>query len=243
MIDLRLGDYREVLAGVGSVDAVICDPPYSGRTDKGVRSGSTMQDQRNQVGMGYAPVDYDWCASFVDRWSDACGWMLICGDHITWQWWDRLASEAGRYVFPPVVIAKRGSAPRMCADGPASQCEYVSVSRPRSAAFVGSWPGIVGWYPMDTVRHGHGHAGVRGAKSLDLMRAIIVDYTRPGDLVCDPCAGGGTTLIAAAIEGRRAIGAEIDETTFKKAQKRIAAGFTPSLFTGQAVKQEQGTLI
>lgn len=82
---------------------------------------------------------------------------------------------------------------------------------------------------MQTVSSGHGYCGVRGAKSLDTMRAIIRDYTRPGDLVCDPCAGSGTTLIAAAIEGRRAIGAEMDPKTYEIAQKRIAKGYTPIL--------------
>ena len=63
------------------------------------------------------------------------------------------------------------------------------------------------------------------------MRALVRDYTRPGDLVCDPCAGGATTLLAAAIEGRRAIGAELDPSTHAKAMRRIARGYTPDLFT------------
>ena len=52
-----------------------------------------------------------------------------------------------------------------------------------------------------------------GGKPLQLMHAIVRDYTRPGDLVCDPCAGHGTTLRAAAAHGRRAIGAEVDPET------------------------------
>jgi len=39
-----------------------------------------------------------------------------------------------------------------------------------------------------------------GGKPMWLMRALVRDYSRPGNLVCDPCAGGATTLIAAAIE-------------------------------------------
>jgi site-specific DNA-methyltransferase (adenine-specific) len=75
------------------------------------------------------------------------------------------------------------------------------------------------------------------------MRAIIRDYSRPGDLIVDPCAGGATTLIAAAIEGRRSIGSEMDETTFKKAQARIKAGYTPLLdfdkFTPRPAAEEK----
>ena len=80
-------------------------------------------------------------------------------------------------------------------------------------------------------------------KPLWLMRAIIRDYTRPGDLVCDPCAGGGTTLLAAAMEGRRAVGAEIDPKTYALAQKRIARGYTPTMFEVTASKQKQEALL
>jgi site-specific DNA-methyltransferase (adenine-specific) len=65
---------------------------------------------------------------------------------------------------------------------------------------------------------------VVGGKPLWLMRELVKDYSRPGELVADCCAGGATTLIAASLEGRRAIGAELDPDTFAKAQTRIAYG-------------------
>jgi site-specific DNA-methyltransferase (adenine-specific) len=55
------------------------------------------------------------------------------------------------------------------------------------------------------------------------MRAIVSDYSRPGDLVLDPCAGGGTTLVAAVELGRRAIGCEPDAGRYAIAAKRILA--------------------
>lgn len=59
-----------------------------------------------------------------------------------------------------------------------------------------------------------------------------------GDLVIDPFAGGGTTLLAAAIEGRRCIGAEFDPETYAKAVRRLSAGYTPALVTASKPKQE-----
>ena len=83
---------------------------------------------------------------------------------------------------------------------------------------------------------------VVGGKPLDLMRAIVRDYSRPGDLICDPCAGGATTLLAAAMEGRRAVGAEIDHETYAKASARIARGYTPPLFVDAAPEPTQSEL-
>jgi site-specific DNA-methyltransferase (adenine-specific) len=71
---------------------------------------------------------------------------------------------------------------------------------------------------------------VVGSKPLWLMKALVRDYSRPGDLICDPCAGGATTLIAAASQGRGAVGAEMDEDTYNKAKQRIEAGYTPDMY-------------
>lgn len=46
------------------------------------------------------------------------------------------------------------------------------------------------------------------------------DYTRPGQVVLDTHAGWGTTLLAAMLEGRRAIGAEVDEDAWQDARER-----------------------
>ena len=68
-----------------------------------------------------------------------------------------------------------------------------------------------------------------GSKPVWLMRALIRDYSEPGDLVCDPFAGFGTTLLAAAIEGRRSVGCEVNAKRREDAKLRIAGGYTPAL--------------
>jgi site-specific DNA-methyltransferase (adenine-specific) len=77
---------------------------------------------------------------------------------------------------------------------------------------------------------GYAERGFVGGKPLWLMRSLVRDYTRPGDVVLDPCAGSGTTLLAAVIEGRRAIGAECDEETYESAVRRLRRGYTPVMF-------------
>ncbi len=44
----------------------------------------------------------------------------------------------------------------------------------------------------------------------ELARRIVAEYSAPGELVCDPMAGVGTTVVEAALLDRRAVGVELD---------------------------------
>ena len=46
-------------------------------------------------------------------------------------------------------------------------------------------------------------------KPVGLLKKIIQDYTKEGDLICDPFIGSGTTAVAAIDTGRRFIGMEL----------------------------------
>jgi site-specific DNA-methyltransferase (adenine-specific) len=46
-------------------------------------------------------------------------------------------------------------------------------------------------------------------KSIHLIKRLITAFTDPGDIVIDPCAGSGVTLIAAEQLGRKSYGFEI----------------------------------
>ena len=55
---------------------------------------------------------------------------------------------------------------------------------------------------------------------LELARRCIRLWSRPGDTVCDPYSGSGTTMIAAFLEERKFIGAELMPEHFNEAVKR-----------------------
>lgn len=58
-------------------------------------------------------------------------------------------------------------------------------------------------------------------KPVELMKQLIEITTKPGDLVLDPFAGSGTTLVAAILSGRRYMGVEISPEHYETAQRRI----------------------
>lgn len=58
-------------------------------------------------------------------------------------------------------------------------------------------------------------------KPIKLLEKLIEIFTDEGDVVIDPCAGSGSTLIAAENLGRRAYGFEIKKNFFKDATALI----------------------
>lgn len=66
-------------------------------------------------------------------------------------------------------------------------------------------------------------AGVRHPteKPVELMLQLIESSTVRGDLVADPCAGVGSTLVAAILSGRRAWGVEVEERYAQVAVERV----------------------
>jgi len=58
-------------------------------------------------------------------------------------------------------------------------------------------------------------------KPQELLEFLIRQSTNIGDLVFDPFAGSGSTLVAAKALGRRALGFELDREHFLRAQERL----------------------
>ena len=218
--ELRLGDWHSVLIDAGMVDVLITDHPYGERTHTSSREG-TREDGYAIDGLG--PEYTHWGTSdilhFAQHWSPRVrGWMVALCSHDQIPAWEAAYETVGRYGFAPVPCVISGMSVRLGGDGPSSWTVYAMVGRPRTGEFS-RWGTLPGAY---TGGREPGAEGGRGKPSW-LMRAIVGHYSRPGDLVCDPLAGYGATLVAALDEGRRCIGAEIDHAAYDEAHRRAAA--------------------
>jgi site-specific DNA-methyltransferase (adenine-specific) len=219
------GNWRDVLITDGA-DCVITDPPYSARTHAGAET--TRADGVSEQGLApsYLAFTPDLVEEFVRSWSPRCrGWMVALTDSELIGAWTEAYRSVGRYAFAPVPCVMRGMSVRLSGDGPSSWTVYAMVARPPTKEFA-TWGTLDGAY---TGPRGSEAGGGRGKPDW-LMRALVRDYSRPGDLVVDPFAGWGSTLAAAIGLGRQALGAEIDPTVAAEGNRRIARGCQTELF-------------
>lgn len=216
--ELRQGRWQDTLRGVGC-DTLICDPPYSERTHGGYDKAASDWERLGQDGrIAYPPLTPEDVTEFLYSWLPRVGqWVVIFGDDVTQRWWQDGIRENKEWVcFPPVVWFKRWATPRLSGDGPTNVAEWMTVARRKGIERSGALPGFYEVRPVGE------HIGVVGSKNLVGMRAVVRDYSRPNDIICDPFAGGGTTLLAAEHEGRRSIGTEQDPKTYAIAHKRLS---------------------
>lgn len=246
-VTLYHGDALATLAGMpsGSVDATICDPPYSsGGMVRSDRSGSTgakytrgkvhtrsdfTGDNRDQRAYAY------WSALWMGealRVTSPGGVILAFTD------WRQLpattdAIQAGGWVWRGIVPWYKPSA-RPMAGRFSAHCEYVvwGSNGAMPVAFDGSLPTLPGFYQASPPRKREHQT----QKPLEVMRELV-QICPDGGTILDPFMGSGTTGVAAMLEGRKFIGAEMVEDYQQIAERRIREAQGKSVARG-----EQGAL-
>lgn len=228
-------------AGIAA-DALVTDAPYSLRTHDG--HGAFTESDRRDV--NYATWDERAVSTFVDEWHPLSrGWIVSLTDHVLVPSWETALDVAGRYTFSPLACIESGSRFRAVGDGPPQWATWAVVARPRSREWS-RWATIEARAARDAPPLAGAYVGtserkdVVGGKPLWLMRALVRDYSAPGDVVVDPCMGGGTTLVAAIELGRIAIGCEPDAGRYEIARARCAMA-RPQLRMALDVSAEKRT--
>lgn len=237
--EMHLGECAEVMLGLATVEHVITDPPYSAQTHQGVRSSrrnerlacdETMGTQecrtRRVVDLGFEHLTAATrrrCARLFA--SLATRWVAVFSDtESDWMW--RLSLEAAGLQYVRTAWWDRvGGAPQFTGDRPAIAVEAITLAHPRGRK---RWNGggKRGIYSVPIVANRNGHRRSRvhtTQKPIDLMLALVADFTDPGETILDPFAGSGTTGVAALRLGRRFVGVERKREYFDLACERLRA--------------------
>lgn len=212
--------------GGRKADLLCVDAPYSERTHDG-HDANKGSDGADRVALQYAFWSPATVHEFVCSWATHVrGWWVSITDFRLAEAWQSSFREAGLYDFIPLPMLETGSRVRLQGDGPSCWTCWIVVARPPSLSKWGTLPGA---YVQPAERQ---PGRIVGGKPFRSMCAIVGDYSRPGDLVVDPCCGGGTTLTAARYIGRRSLGIDQKLEHAQLSAKQLGkARHQPELFT------------
>lgn len=192
-IDFRLGDFEEVFKDIpdGSVDCIITDPPYPYEFIE-VWSKLSRFAKRVLKPNGFC-IAYSGQMYLPEV-------MNRMNEHLDYYWTFAVYHEGQTQIvnginlmcrWKPVLIFQNG---KKKIDN-TFQDYFISEQREKNG------------HDWQQSKSGVGY--------------LIEMFTKPNDLILEPFAGSGTTIIAAREKGRRIMAAEIDEKTYNIAKVLI----------------------
>jgi site-specific DNA-methyltransferase (adenine-specific) len=218
-VTLYNGNSFEVMAELedASVDCVITDPPYAERTHKNAKKNDSAK------GYGVKAIHFD---SFSEE-------MLYQAynemSRVTKAWVISNIDYNFAFMFeanPPEgmtqkrigVWVKNNPMPQISGDRPSQGWEAISYMHKVGVRSAWNAGGLHGNY-VTNLATATGHPT---PKPLAMVSSFVERFSNPDDLILDPFAVGGTTLLAARNLGRKVIGVEIDERYCELIAKRLS---------------------
>lgn len=231
-ITLYHGDCREILPGLpeATVRAVVTDPPYcsGGFSEAGKKAAAgmglrseTIRETGWFINDNMTTQGICWLMSFLGGW---CRRVCVEGGTMTaftdWRMVPALAPaiEASGWRYQNMIVWQKpnaglGNGFRACHE----IALHFSNGTPEYFASDGS--NVISEKRVNSTERLH-----QTQKPVGLMAEIIRVCSSDAETILDPFAGSGTTLVAAKLEGRKAVGIEINERYCEIAANRLAQG-------------------
>lgn len=223
---LHLGDCIEGMRAMPekSVGHIIVDPPFSDRVHRrlGMEGRADGIKPRDVLSFGHLTREVAQELA-VEYCRTANRWIIIFCDELSFGVWvDSIEAAGGEYVRKGTYV-KADAMPQMSGDRPATGTEEIVIAHAARQA------GRLRWNGGGKAAVYRGNAQESGIprvhpcqKPIWLMRALVTDFTDPGELVLDSHAGSGTTGAACIELGRDFIGFEKDPKHHATATARLA---------------------
>lgn len=231
-VTLYEADCRDVLPLLDPVDVVVTDPPYG---DTSLKWDVPVEGWMPELERLSRQL---WCFGsmrfFLRRRDDFAGWTY--GQDIVWEKHNGSGSASDRWkrVHEHAVQFYRGEWGSLYNDVPVTQdAVRRTVKRQKNrtphwgetddaSAYASEDGGPRLQRSVVYARSEHGRAIHRTQKPVGVTSLFIENSCPPKGVVLDPFAGSCTTLVAAKLIGRRAIG--IEKNVDPRAIDRIAQG-------------------
>lgn len=236
-ITLYCADFRSIVPELGtdSVDCVITDPPYGNTQISWDRTidWRFFWNQTLRVAKTTSPMVLFACGKFTNRlinsnpkhyryeliWEKSNVVGFLDANHRPLRSHENIlifAREFRKSIYNPQFVEGRL---HTRAKG---VCKGKHYNNPKHVM-----PGVRTnlYHPRSILKFANRSGGSKSLhptqKPLELMEWLVRTYSNPGDLILEPFAGSGSTLVAAARNGRRAIGIEQSREYCDTIAKRI----------------------
>jgi site-specific DNA-methyltransferase (adenine-specific) len=204
-ITLYHGDCREVMATLGRFDLLLTDPPYVVDT-KGGGIGAKRQYLKD---IAEADIDRGFDSAFLDQFPN---WFCFCGKPQIPQ----ILSHAVQSNWMLLTWCKHNPTPLVNSNYlPDTEWIFHKWSKGR---LFGDYANKSRFYVSSVGKSEFDHPTV---EPIGLIRKLVLLGSKEGETILDPFAGSGTTLLAAKLEGRQAVGIEISERYCEIAANRL----------------------
>ena len=200
-----------------SVDLIVMDPPYEMETSGGGAFGSFNRLYHGAL----TPISKGITDEVLDVLTEkmkAINIYIWCNKNQLRQYLDYF-DDRGCSV--DLLTWHKTNPTPTCNNKYLSDTEYCVFAREKGVKVYGSYETkrkfyVTGLNTKDKDMYNH-----PTIKPLNIIKNLIINSSRGGDLVLDPFIGSGTTAVAAKLTGRHYLGFEIDSEYYATAIKRV----------------------
>lgn len=234
------GDCREVLLSTTAIKHIISDPPYEDELHKAVGKINRIRNdgQRTRDDLEFDGINAvrEEIAPLLVKAS--AGWLILftLAEGVR-AWRDPIQAAGGKWDTT-LAWVKPDASPRFNGQGAARgfECAVTAWCGTGYRSWNGGGKRGIYTHCVNTNRQGEHPT----EKPVPLMCELVADYTMPGEVICDPFCGSGTTGVAAVKLGRKFIGIEMDPKWFDLSCRRIEKALGQAdLFVEIPVKAKQ----
>jgi len=233
LADCLKGEPRLGQLKAGSVDVVIADAPYSPHVHAKAMVGLTSSRRAGggeriarRQDLGFQALDADTRRRAARAFARlARRWVLVFCDVEGSALWRRDLEKAGLLYVRTGAWRREGGAPQFSGDRPAVGFDAIVICHQVGERIRWNGGGRPAFWSCPTAidrdKSGRDKRVHPTQKPLELMRALVRDFSDPGELVLDPFAGAGSTGVAAVELGRSFLGWEREARWYHAAQRRL----------------------
>jgi len=203
-VEVYCGDMLSILPTLGPVDHIISDPPYEDELHSAIGRIRRTDGREMIADLGFAGVNASRSAIAAACVKASSGWLILftLAEGVR-AWRDDIQAAGGKWDTC-LAWVKPDASPRFNGQGAARGFENAVTAWCGKGYRSWNSGGKRGVYTHLVNYQRQGEHPTE--KPVPLMEELVLDFTKPGQLICDPFAGSGTTGVAAVKCGRRFVG-------------------------------------